>query len=184
MWAVASLSLLDPIGDTLDTLAIVLHPVLTFAAFILGALSLGAIRESNGRLKGRFIAATGITLGVLSFIFFLARFDRRPPESNESAAVANLRTINTAQFQYHSTHGSYGRLEDLVAAELLDYRFQSIVSGYRYEITLTPAGYTVTTAPAYRRAGRGSFFSTEDAIVRYPKDPAKAPPGMAGQPLQ
>ena len=46
--------------------------------------------------------------------------------ANESAAVANLRTINTAQVTYLSTAGgNYGDVNALVTAGLLDTRFSS-----------------------------------------------------------
>ena len=44
--------------------------------------------------------------------------------ANESAAVANLRTINTAEVTYlSSSGGNYGDLTALVAAGLLDDTF-------------------------------------------------------------
>ena len=50
--------------------------------------------------------------------------------ANESGAVANLRTINTAQVTYMSgAQGSYGGLADLITAGLLDTRFNGAVSG-------------------------------------------------------
>src|SRR5262245_66688769 len=65
--------------------------------------------------------------------------------ANESAAVANLRTINTAQVTYlSSAGGNYGNVTALVTAGLLDSRFGGggAVSGYH--CTATPAG------PEYR----------------------------------
>src|SRR5215470_13022653 len=61
--------------------------------------------------------------------------------ANESAAVSNLRTINTAEVTYlSSAGGSYGTLMDLVTAGLLDTRFNTAatppgVSGYTFSVT-------------------------------------------------
>ena len=44
--------------------------------------------------------------------------------ANESAAVSNIRTVNTAEVTYlSSAGGSYGSLPELVTAGLLDSRF-------------------------------------------------------------
>src|SRR5437773_6785748 len=63
--------------------------------------------------------------------------------ANESAAVANLRTINTAQVTYlSSSGGNYGDVTALVGAGLLDTRFNSTVSGYVFVITAASGDYT------------------------------------------
>ena len=40
--------------------------------------------------------------------------------ANETAAVANLRSLNTAQVTYASSNGGYGSLTDLATAGLMD----------------------------------------------------------------
>src|SRR4026209_1786968 len=77
--------------------------------------------------------------------------------ANESAPVANLRTINTAEVTYlSSSGGSYGTMEDLIAARLLDDTFTGTKAGYRYTITLdaTSSGYTAEALPASSKTGR------------------------------
>ena len=74
-------------------------------------------------------------IGLVVLVMFLSPFIHSPhrPASNESAAVANLRTINTAQVTYLSTSGgSYGEIADLIAAGLLDDTFTGIKAGYKY----------------------------------------------------
>jgi type IV pilus assembly protein PilA len=90
--------------------------------------------------------------------------------ANESAAVANLRTINTAEVTYlSSAGGTYGTLTDLVTAGLLDSRFSSgnPVSGYNYGIDATIGDYTAASYPASPNAGRYGYYSGPDAVVRY-----------------
>src|SRR5262245_29968219 len=57
--------------------------------------------------------------------------------ANESAAVSNLRTINTAEVTYlSSAGGNYGSLPELVTAGLVDTRFTTAqVSGYNFAVT-------------------------------------------------
>src|SRR4029079_12720425 len=48
--------------------------------------------------------------------------------ANESAAVANTRTINTAEVTYlSSAGGNYGNISDLIGAGLIDSRFSGAV---------------------------------------------------------
>src|SRR2546426_3675692 len=53
--------------------------------------------------------------------------------ANESAAVANLRNLNTAEVQYLSGHqGQYGGVPELVTAGLLDDRYANGSAGYNF----------------------------------------------------
>src|SRR5262250_2835761 len=55
--------------------------------------------------------------------------------ANESATVANVRTINTAEVTYlSSAGGNYGAITDLITAGLIDTRFSTPVSGYSFTI--------------------------------------------------
>jgi prepilin-type N-terminal cleavage/methylation domain-containing protein len=109
--------------------------------------------------------------------------------ANESAAVANLRTLNTAQVTYlSSTGGLYGAMADLIAAQLIDNTFDTSAtpkSGYNYTIVLggTPAGtdYTAFADRASTNTGRYSYYSVPDAVVRYSTIATLAPTGKAGQ---
>src|SRR5262249_20878582 len=67
----------------------------------------------------------------------IASLLRSRQAANESAAVSNLRTINTAEVTYlSSAGGSYGSLPELVTAGLLDTRFNTgVVSGYSFAVT-------------------------------------------------
>src|SRR5687767_11992089 len=62
--------------------------------------------------------------------------------ANESAAVANLRTINTAQVTYSSSGTSYGTMAGLIASGLLDETFTGTKAGYSYTITAAGSDYT------------------------------------------
>ena len=107
--------------------------------------------------------------------------------ANESAAVANLRTINTAQVTYlSSAGGNFGSITSLVGAGLLDSRFSGTVSGYNFVVTTpSPAtDYTATATPASSNTGRYGYYSTPDAVVRYSTAASLAPTGQAGLPVQ
>lgn len=96
--------------------------------------------------------------------------------ANESAAVANLRTINTAQVTYlSSSGGSYGELTDLVTAGLLDNTFNGTKAGYIFSVDVGGTGnsdYTAHARAASTNTGRFSYYSTPDAVVRFATDSA------------
>ena len=105
--------------------------------------------------------------------------------ANESAAVANLRTINTAQVTYlSSAGGNFGSITNLISAGLVDSRFTGTVSGYNYTVTTSGADYTADAVPASSNTGRYGYYSTPDAVVRFSTASSLAPTGQAGQPVQ
>src|SRR6201982_735265 len=68
---------------------------------------------------------------------------RSRQSAQESAAVAQLRTINTAEVTYLSSNqGSYGTIAQLITQGLLDNRFTGSVSGYNFTVTASGTDYT------------------------------------------
>src|SRR5207302_4227163 len=60
---------------------------------------------------------------------------RSRQSAQESSAVAQIRTINTAEITYLSSNqGSYGSVAQLITQGLLDSRFSGSVSGYNFAI--------------------------------------------------
>jgi type IV pilus assembly protein PilA len=105
--------------------------------------------------------------------------------ANESAAVANLRTINTAQVTYlSSSGGNYGEIQDLIDAGLLDGTFTGVKAGYNFAVTASGSDYTAEATPASSNTGRYGYYSTPDAVVRYSTQTALAPSGQAGNAVQ
>jgi type IV pilus assembly protein PilA len=103
--------------------------------------------------------------------------------ANESAAVANLRTINTAEVTYlSSSGGNYGDLPALVSAGLLDTTFTAgVKAGYNFSVTAVGSDYTATAIPASTNTGRFGYYSWPDAVVRYSSHPTASMIGSAVQ---
>ena len=123
--------------------------------------------------------------GIVGLGILYTRFRHGPHP--ESAAVANLRTINTAEVTYlSSSGGNYGRLTDLIAAGLLDDTFTGTKAGYKYSITLDATGsdYTAEADPASTKTGRFGYYSLPDAVVRYSTNASLAPAGQSGRSVQ
>jgi type IV pilus assembly protein PilA len=114
--------------------------------------------------------------------------------AQESAAVAQIRTINTAQVTYLSSYGgSYGTAGQLIAAGLLDSRFSGSVSGFNFAVDASGTDYTAWATPTSLNAGRYGYYSTPDAVVRYqtgtsgtcnPCYPTINGTAMSGMPVQ
>jgi len=88
--------------------------------------------------------------------------------AQESSAVAQIRTVNTAEVTYLSSNqGAYGSLPELITAGLLDGRFVGSISGYSYSVTAAGTSYTAIATPTSTNAGRYGYFSLPDAVVRW-----------------
>jgi type IV pilus assembly protein PilA len=93
---------------------------------------------------------------------------RSRQSAQESSAVAQLRTINTAEVTYLSSNqGAYGSIPNLITQGLLDNRFATSVSGYTFSVIATGTDYTASATPTSTNAGRFGYYATPDAVIRY-----------------
>src|SRR5437764_597733 len=93
---------------------------------------------------------------------------RSRQSAQESSAVAQIRTINTAEVTYLSSNGgTYGSLPQLITQGLLDNRFSGSVSGYNFTVDASSTDYTVSASPSSANAGRFGYYSLPDAVIRY-----------------
>ena len=106
--------------------------------------------------------------------------------ANESHAVTNLRTLNTAEVQYISTFQQYATLAQLVSAGLLDDRYTGVSAGYNFTIqTASPfLDYTASATAQTANSGRFDYFTRPDYVIRYSTDASRAPTGFSGEPVQ
>ena len=107
--------------------------------------------------------------------------------SNESSAVANMRNLNTAEVSYSSNFGSYGSINDLIAARLLDDRYDNPnFNGYGFTVTLGSGSlnYTAFATGVAPTSSRYDYYSGPDFVIRYSAAISRAPGGMAGAPVQ
>src|SRR5215470_6937867 len=80
---------------------------------------------------------------------------RSRQSAQESSAVAQIRTINTAEITYLSSNqGSFGDMPSLITQGLIDGRFSGSVSGYTYTVSASGQNYTVNADPTSSNSGR------------------------------
>ncbi len=133
------------------------------------------------------VLACAFSFLAAPFLFLLAFGTRNPPCGEpphlESTAVANLRTITTAEVTYLSSAGRYGTIDQLITEGLLDDRFLRFTGGYRYNLILSPTGYTAY-ANAVSSSAKYDFYSVEDGVIHYSPDSRRSPRNEAGLPVQ
>jgi prepilin-type N-terminal cleavage/methylation domain-containing protein len=109
--------------------------------------------------------------------------------AQESSAVAQVRTVNTAEVTYLSSNGgSYGSIPELITQGFLDSRFAGSVSGYTFLVQASGSDYTAIATPTSTNAGRFGYFATPDAVIRYQTATSTTcnpcfPAGQSGQPV-
>src|SRR5881628_1183757 len=78
--------------------------------------------------------------------------------AQESSAVAQIRTINTAEVTYLSANGgAYGSIPQLITQGLIDNRFAGSVSGYNFTVEASSTDYTASARPSSVNAGRFGY---------------------------
>ena len=134
----------------------------------------------------RFFKGLIATMAVFFIMIFIVipSLLRSRGSAPESAAVANVRTINTAEVTYLSSAGRYGTAVELIKAGLVDSRFLKPVGGYAFDVFVLNHDYLVTTRRVLESTGRFEFYSSSDGIIRYSTNPAVAREGQAGIPVQ
>ena len=145
------------------------------------------MRDQNGFSLLELLIVVAIILIIATIA--IPSLLRSRQAANESAAVATMKTINTAQIAYSSAGGNYGTLAGLVAAGLLDESFNSTATrpkaGYIYSVTASGSDYTAEAIPASSNSGRYGYYSHPDAVVRYSTSVSLVPePGLIGRSVQ
>ena len=106
-----------------------------------------------------------------------------PLQSNEAITKSALRTLVSAEATFQATqgNGSYGSLEELTTAGLIDKSMLSY--GYKFDLVVSGNSFAVTAVPLeYGKTGWLSYFIDESGVLRG-ADHAGSPATVADQPL-
>jgi len=119
-----------------------------------------------------------IVVAIIAIIAAIAipNLLRSRVQSNESAAIGNLRTVNGAETAYHSATSGCGTYAQMVAGTppFIDATFSDGAQkqGYTYAaLTLgaenPPQSYSATATPTiYQTTGVRSFFTDTSGVIR------------------
>lgn len=168
-----------PFGAPAAILGALVGLVMTILALTLGIAGTVRVNKNPAEFGGKGMAVAGIVLGCL--LLFAAvpvgvigavaipNLLAARRAANEAAAVGTLRTIASAQTTYYATagNGTYGSMEELIAAELLDPRMEAATrNGYGFELSNSGDSYELTATPAdYPNSGMRSFYTSEDGVI-------------------
>ncbi|HSU88148.1 MAG TPA: prepilin-type N-terminal cleavage/methylation domain-containing protein [Terriglobia bacterium] len=147
---------------------------------------------SKERTKGFSLLELLIVVAIILIIATIAipSLMRSRQAAQESSAVAQIRTINTAEVTYLSANGgSYGSIEMLITQGLIDSRFAGSVSGYNFAVQASNTDYTASATPSSVNAGRFGYYATPDAVIRYQTTTTTTctpcfPGSLSGNPVQ
>lgn len=87
--------------------------------------------------------------------------------ANETAAIARLRAIASAEAQYQvESGGEYGTLDQLVQKRYVNDPSGGKLTGYRFEVQVKRGGFQATAVPVQAGiSGRRSFYVDETRVV-------------------
>jgi type IV pilus assembly protein PilA len=147
------------------------------------------MRSTTNKTQGFSLLELLIVVAIILIIATIAvpALLRSRQSANESHAVANLRTLNTAEVQYLSSNrGQYGDIPSLITAGMLDFRYAQPASGYTFNIALSSGAldYTAIATAFGGNSGRYDYYTTPDYVLRYSTDPSRAPTGQSGEPVR
>ena len=135
--------------------------------------------QSGGSVAEFLVVAVVVAVGAAFVIFAWPSLlstgkpgQTAPPataaveRANEAAAIGSLRAIASAESAYASANGSYGTLDDLSSAGVIDGRWTGapVVGGYRYGLEVDQAGNRAFCATAvaadtsYAVSNRGAIY--------------------------
>jgi type IV pilus assembly protein PilA len=141
------------------------------------------------RRRGFSLIELLIVVAIILIIITIAlpKLSRARMYSQETAAIAAIRTLHTAQVQYNSQFGRFATsLAELgppasgaanaSAADLIGNDLAGgDKSGYKFTMTGNQGGYAINANPvAYNSSGSRTFFSDQSMVIRenYGPEPA------------
>ncbi|SRR5579883_848557 len=145
------------------------------------------LRKRRGFSLIELLIVVAIILIIITIA--LPKLSRARMYSQETAAIAAIRTLHTAQVQYNSQYGRYATsLAELgppasgaagpSAADLIGNDLSNgEKSGYKFTLTGTQGGYVINANPiAYNSSGSRTFYSDQSMVIRenYGPEPATA----------
>jgi prepilin-type N-terminal cleavage/methylation domain-containing protein len=119
----------------------------------------------------------------------IPRLEKARMQTQEMAAIQQIKTLHTAQTMYYSQFGRYAtKLEELgpptggqegpAGAGLIPGDFaKGTKSGYRFTLQGGPGGYTINANPeTYGSTGRRTFYSDQTLVIHenWGQEPANA----------
>jgi prepilin-type N-terminal cleavage/methylation domain-containing protein len=114
-----------------------------------------------------------IVVAIIAIIAAIAipNLLRSRMQSNESAAIGNLRTINGSEVAFHSANNQYAvTFDELTTATppFLDGNWAAMKSGYNFTLGGAVTNFTANADPTtVGTTGNRQFFVDASGVIRY-----------------
>ncbi len=121
--------------------------------------------------KGFTLIELMIVVAIIAIIAAIAipNLLRSRIQSNESAAIGNLKSIIGAEIAYNAANGTFGEFDDLTGATppFLDGNWSGIKQGYTYTISSATATNFEARATPEENSGIRHFYADASGVIRY-----------------
>jgi type IV pilus assembly protein PilA len=130
-----------------------------------------------------------IVIAIILIIITIAvpNLTRARMHAQETAAIAAIKTIHTAQVQYYSTYGKYATTltelgppangapsaasADIIGNDLAN----GLKQGYRFTVSGTGGGYVINANPdVFGNSGSKTFYSDQSMVIKVNEGPEPA----------
>jgi type IV pilus assembly protein PilA len=153
--------------------------------------------RGNRQRRGFSLIELLIVITIIAIIATMAlpRLMKAKMLANETAALGAIKTLHSAEWQYNSQFGRFAATlaelgppasgadnpagANLISSDLAGGEKQ----GYRFTVTGTPQGYTMTAAPTTTSNGSRTFYSDQgmDIHENYGQEAATASSPLVGR---
>jgi type IV pilus assembly protein PilA len=167
---------------------------------VVSVVALTKIKAKPYEYGGKSLATAGLVTSILSIVIVvpigiiaaiaIPNLLASRMAANEGSAMASMRKIHSAEATFQATHETFGTLDELAEARLIDPDLASgRRRGYKFKITITPAGpsypvgFEAVGVPLdYGSSGRRSFLIDETGVIRTANnrggDPSRSDPPL------
>ncbi len=149
------------------------------------------MRWNRKNSRGFSLIELLIVIAIILIIITIAlpKLNKARMYAQETAAIAAIRTLHTAQVQYTSQYGRFATtLTELgppasggpspASADLIGTDLSlGDKGGYKFTLTGNPSGYIINAIPvAYNATGSRTFYSDQSMTIRENNGPEPATP--------
>jgi competence protein ComGC len=125
----------------------------------------------------RSVVLVGASLLVLSACGSITeRFSKQAASANEIGAVANMKSISTAEVSYNLDHGQFApSLDELRSFSLPADLVSGEKNGYRFKLKGSKSSFSIEAAPTtFGSTGYRTFYTDETMVIREHEGPEPA----------
>ncbi len=103
------------------------------------------------------------------------RFSKQAASANEIGAVANMKSISTAEVSYNLDHGQFASSLEELRSSLPADLISGQKNGYRFQLKGSKTSFSVEAAPTtFGSTGNRTFYTDETMVIREHEGPEPA----------